>query len=65
MFSNSLEALGDELIYIGGNHDPITMFSENPPVLSSNVEGNIHRGSYKLRDDLVIIGLGGCVQDYV
>ena len=65
---NELEAFADELIYIGGNHDPITMFNQDRnklPILSSNVEGNIHRGMLKLRDDLVIIGLGGSVQDYV
>ena len=47
LFMNELEAFADELIYIPGNHDPITMFNKdrnNLPILSSNVEGNIHRG---------------------
>ena len=65
LFMNELETFGEDLIYIPGNHDPSTMFSKDRsklPILSSNVEGNIHRGIFKLRDNLVIIGLGGCVQ---
>ena len=64
LFMNELEGFADDLIYIGGNHDPSTMFNSDRsklPILSSNVEGNIHKGIYKLRDNLVIIGLGGCV----
>ena len=35
------------------------------PILSSNPSANIHRGIYKLHENLVIIGLGGSVQDFV
>ena len=68
LFMNELETFADDLIYIPGNHDPSTMYNKDRsklPILSSNVEGNIHRGIYKLRNDLVIIGLGGCVQNKV
>lgn len=64
LFMNELEAFADDLVYIGGNHDPITMFNKDRdklPILSSNVDGNIHKGILKLRDDLIIIGLGGSV----
>jgi hypothetical protein len=68
LFMNELEGFADDLIYIPGNHDPSTMYNKDRtklPILTSNVEGNIHRGIYKLRDNLVIIGLGGCVQNKV
>ena len=35
------------------------------PVLSSNLDGNLHMSALKLREHLVLVGLGGCVQDYV
>ena len=65
---NELEGFADDLLYIPGNHDPSTLFVSDRsklPILGSNPNGNIHRGIYKLRDNLVIIGLGGCVQDFV
>ena len=68
LFMNELERYANELIYIPGNHDPSTLFKEprdERPLLCSNVEGNIHKSAIKLRENLVIIGLGGCVQDFV
>ena len=68
LFMNELEGYADDLLYIPGNHDPSTLFAEDRsklPILGSNPNGNIHRGIYKLRDNLVIIGLGGSVKDYV
>ena len=68
MFMNDLEGFADELIYIPGNHDPSTLFNRDRsklPIISSNVDANIHMGALKLRDGLVIVGLGGSVPDYV
>ena len=68
LFMNELEGFADDLLYIPGNHDPSTLFAEDRsklPILGSNPNGNIHRGIYKLRDNLIVIGLGGCVKDFV
>lgn len=65
---SDMEGFGDEIVYIPGNHDPSTMFSRDRtklPVLSSNPASNVHRGAFKLRDDLVLLGLGGSVQNYM
>jgi len=65
---NELEGYANDLLYIPGNHDPSTLFAKDKsklPVLGSNINGNIHKGIYKLREDLVVIGLGGSVVDYV
>lgn len=64
---NDMEGFADEVIYIPGNHDPSTMFSRDRsklPVLSSNPAGNIHRGIFELRENLVVLGLGGCMQNH-
>ena len=64
---NDMEGFGDEIIYIPGNHDPSTMLARDRtklPVLSSNPAYNIHRGAFKLRDDLLILGLGGSLPGY-
>jgi hypothetical protein len=61
---NDLEGFADDLLYIPGNHDPFSLFARDRnelPILSSNPSGNIHRGIYKLHEDLVIIGLGGSI----
>ena len=68
LFMNELEGFADDLLYIPGNHDPSTLFNEDRsklPILGSNPNGNIHRGIYKLMDNLIVVGLGGCVQDFV
>ena len=66
---NELEGFADDLLYIPGNHDPITLFNKDKnqlPILSSNLDGNLHMATYQLRKDpdLVIMGLGGCVQNF-
>ena len=61
-FMHDLEGFADDIVYIPGNHDPSTMFSRDRmklPVLTSNSGGNVHRGIFKLRDDLIVLGLGG------
>ena len=47
-----------KLVYIPGNHDPGHMFRHQE-------EGNIHGRAMELADDLLILGLGGSIQDYV
>ena len=61
---NELEGFADDLLYIPGNHDPITLFNKDKnklPILSSNLDGNLHMAAMKLRENLIIIGLGGSV----
>ena len=57
-----LGIFGNQLIWIPGNHDPTTMYK---PDRQDKVENNIHMRATKLRDDLVVIGVGGSVPDFV
>ena len=50
--------LANEMFYIPGNHDPIEYFS-------SDDDKNLHKSMAELRPDLVVLGLGGSVQNYV
>ena len=64
---NELEGYADEMVYIPGNHDPESLFNKDRtklPILSSNVDGNINRGIFRLREDLIVAGLGGSVQTF-
>ena len=51
------------VIYIPGNHDPMALYDKKPE-LSANSK-NIHGSWEKLNGDLVVAGLGGCVQNFV
>jgi len=55
-----LENMCLNVIYIGGNHDPKTLFSD--PNQSLTIKSmNIHQKFHKICNDLYIFGLGGAV----
>ena len=55
-----LENMCLNVIYLGGNHDPVTLFSNNS--LSLTIKStNIHKKCIKVCNDLYIFGLGGAV----
>ena len=55
------------MLYIPGNHDPLSLFSgpDAAPKLSTNDGANVHKSIKKVGDNLYVIGLGGCVQNFV
>ena len=59
MFIN-LETLPikNNLIYLPGNHDPSTLYSDSPPQFTYN-SINLHLKSLKIKDDLLLVGCGG------
>ena len=68
LFKIDIEPFAKQLVYIPGNHDPIELFGRGEtkkPVLSTDPNANIHMGLMRLRDDLVVIGLGGSTQNHV
>ncbi len=55
-----LENMCLNVIYLGGNHDPKTLFDD--PNLSLTIKSlNIHKKHFKICNDLYIYGLGGAV----
>jgi hypothetical protein len=56
------------MFYIPGNHDPIEMFeadeSKRMNVSSADPGRNVHGRTVQLREGLVLLGLGGSVQNY-
>ena len=58
----TLEVLCDKVIYIPGNHDPSTMFSDTPPSLTEK-STNLHKKSFNLASDLVLLGVGGSISN--
>ena len=53
-----LETICPHVYYIGGNHDPGVLFSDNAPSLGKSSK-NIHKSYIVIEDDLIIAGLGG------
>lgn len=47
------------VLYIPGNNEPYTIYEKNSPKLTDTSE-NIHNKYKKIKDDLYILGLGGC-----
>eukprot|EP01112_Ceratiomyxa_fruticulosa_P011636 TRINITY_DN3173_c0_g2_i1.p1 TRINITY_DN3173_c0_g2~~TRINITY_DN3173_c0_g2_i1.p1 ORF type:complete len:217 (-),score=24.91 TRINITY_DN3173_c0_g2_i1:52-702(-) len=61
-----LENIQAKVLYIPGNHDPISTFSKDPqiqPRLTTH-SINIHNKTIRLLNDLVITGFGGSVPAY-
>ena len=52
-----LEQINSNIIYLPGNHDPVTLFKDPPKITENSI--NLHLSSYKIKDDLLLIGLGG------
>ena len=48
------------VLYIPGNNEPFTIYEKNAPKLTKT-STNIHNNYIKIKDDLYIMGLGGCV----
>ena len=48
------------VLYIPGNNEPYTIYEYNSPKLTQ-ISSNIHNKYIKIKDDLYILGLGGCV----
>ena len=48
------------VLYIPGNNEPFTIYEKNSPILTK-LSTNIHNNYIKIKDDLYIMGLGGCV----
>jgi Icc-related predicted phosphoesterase len=56
-----LENMCLNVIYIGGNHDPKSLFnSKDTPTLTIR-STNLHKKHYKISNDLYLVGLGGSV----
>eukprot|EP01133_Synstelium_polycarpum_P015583 gene15583-18508_t len=59
-----LEILGNNVIYIPGNHDAkTTMVLGTKPRLSTYSK-NVHRDVFRIGEDLVLMGLGGSLPGY-
>ena len=58
-YINKLEKIAP-ILYIPGNNEPFTIYEKNSPKLSKT-SVNVHNNYFKLKDDLYLIGLGGCV----
>lgn len=57
----TLEKICPNLIYLPGNHDFINLFKvEDSPKLTPN-SINIHLNKYKIKDDLLLVGIGGAI----
>jgi Icc-related predicted phosphoesterase len=56
-----LENMCLNVIYIGGNHDPKSLFDSNDTPTLTIKSINLHRKSLKLANDLYLVGLGGAV----
>ena len=52
-----LEQINTNIIYLPGNHDPVTLFKDQPKITENSI--NLHLNSYKIKNDLLLIGLGG------
>ena len=48
------------VLYIPGNNEPYTIYEKNSPKLTK-ISSNIHNNYIKIKDDLYILGIGGCV----
>ena len=48
------------VLYIPGNNEPYTIYEKNSPKLTE-ISKNIHNRYMKIKDDLYIMGIGGCV----
>ena len=55
-----LELICPNLIYVPGNHDPQTLFKveESPKITNNSI--NLHLKSHIIKDDLLLVGVGGC-----
>ena len=58
-YINKLEKIAP-ILYIPGNNEPFTIYENNSPKLSKT-SVNIHNNYFKIKNDLYLIGLGGCV----
>ena len=48
------------VLYIGGNHDPLRMFTDEKPIETDlDKSKNLHKNFQKIKDDLYIVGIGG------
>ena len=48
------------VLYIPGNNEPFTIYEKNSPKLTK-ASTNVRNNYIKIKDDLYIMGLGGCV----
>ena len=48
------------VLYIPGNNEPYTIYEKNSPKLTQ-ISTNIHNNFKKIKEDLYIMGIGGCV----
>jgi len=58
-YINKLEKIAP-ILYIPGNNEPFTIYEHNSPKLSKT-SVNVHNNYFKIKNDLYLIGLGGCV----
>ena len=56
-----LESICPNIIYVPGNHDPQTLFKveESPKITENSI--NLHLRSHIIKDDLLLVGVGGCI----
>ena len=58
-YINKLEKIAP-ILYIPGNNEPFTIYENNSPKLSKT-SVNVHNNYFKIKNDLYLIGLVGCV----
>ena len=56
-----LESICPNIIYVPGNHDPHTLFKvgESPKITENSI--NLHLRSHIIKDDLLLVGVVGCI----
>ena len=58
-----LETLCKRIFFIPGNHDPKIFFTKNTPQLTLYSK-NIHKKIIEIEDNLLLIGIGGCIPNF-
>ena len=58
-----LETLCKRVFFVPGNHDPKIFFTQNSPQLTLYSQ-NIHKKIIEIEDNLLLIGIGGCVPNF-
>lgn len=59
---SKLEKISENVLYIPGNHDPKSLYSQEPPQLTEKSK-NLHMKNVKIGDNLLVLGLGGSISN--
>ena len=60
---HELETLCSNVLFVPGNHDPSYLFENNlnNHISLSEHSINLHRNIHRIRENLIVVGCGGCV----